>query len=100
MQRTRLATREKQAVAHKPVLDVSSGVLAAAHADHNDGEEEEEAGHGEAHAVHGLVAHDDVTIHMVLHAGNTEAALTETWNLTESQHRRENTINIIPSTSF
>lgn len=49
-----------------PVLDGSSRVLAGAHSDHDDGEQEEEAGHGEAHAVHRLVAHDDVTVHPVL----------------------------------
>lgn len=62
-------------------MDGGSRVLAAAHADHDDGEEEEEAGHGEAHAVHGLVAHDDVTVDLVSYEGYTGSAQTETWNL-------------------
>lgn len=37
---------------YKPILDGGPGVLAAAHSDHDEGEEEEEAGHGEAHSVH------------------------------------------------
>lgn len=59
---------------YEPILDGRSRVLAAAHADHDDGEEEEEAGHGEAHAVHGLVAHDDVTVHLVIYKGYTGSA--------------------------
>lgn len=61
---------------YQPVLDAGSGVLAAAHSDHDDGEQEEEAGHGEAHAVHRLVAHEDVTVHT-----RDDRATTETWNL-------------------
>lgn len=72
----------------KPVLDGGSGVFAAAHSDHDDGEEEEEAGHGEAHAVHRLVAHDDVTVHLVLHAWYTGPAHTEAGNLDPGKHRR------------
>lgn len=37
---------------YEPILYGGSRVLAAAHTDHDDGEEEEEAGHGEAHSVH------------------------------------------------
>lgn len=66
---------------YQPILDGGSRVLAAAHADHDDAKEEEEAHHGEAHAVHGLVAHDDVTVHLVLREGYTGSAETETWNL-------------------
>lgn len=71
---------------YEPILDGRSRVLAAAHADHDDGEEEEEAGHGEAHAVHGLVAHDDVTVHLVIYKGYTGSAKTETWNLTDKRN--------------
>lgn len=73
---------------YEPILDGGSGVLAAAHSDHDDGEEEEEASHGEAHAVHRLVAHNDVTVHLVLYARYTGAANTETRNLSESTQRR------------
>ena len=58
--------RAEPEVQHLPILEGGSRVLAAAHSDHDDGEEEEEAGHGEAHAVHRLVAHDDVTVHLVV----------------------------------
>lgn len=71
-------------------MDGGSGVLAAAHADHDDAEEEEEADHGEAHAVHGLVAHDDVTVHLVLREGEAGSAETETWNLTETSQTFKN----------
>lgn len=64
---------------HEPILDGSSGVLAAAYTDHDDGEEEEEAGHGKAHAVHRLVAHDDITVDLALYKCAFRA---ETWNLT------------------
>lgn len=74
---------------YEPILDGGSGVLAAAHSDHDDGEEEEEAGHGEAHAVHRLVAHNDVTVHLVLYARYARATNTETWNLTEGKHTKE-----------
>lgn len=88
MQSTCVASRGQHAfitqeLLYEPILDGGSGVLAAAHSDHDDGEEEEEAGHGEAHAVHRLVAHNDVTVHLVLYAGYTGAANTETRNLTE-----------------
>lgn len=78
-----------QELLYEPILDGGSGVLAAAHSDHDDGEEEEEAGHGEAHAVHRLVAHNDVTVHLVLYARYTGAANTETRNLTELKHTKE-----------
>ena len=73
----------------KPVLDGGSGVFAAADSDHDDGEEEEEAGHGKAHAVHRLVAHDDVTVHLVLHAWYTGPTHTEAGNLGPGKHRRD-----------
>lgn len=68
---------------YKPILDGSSGVLAAAHSNHDDGEEEEEARHGEAHTVHRLVAHNDVTVHV---ARYVRATHTETWNLSQHAH--------------
>lgn len=45
-------------------MDGCSGILAALDLDHEEGEEKEEHGHAEAHAVHGLVADEDVTVHM------------------------------------
>lgn len=73
---------------NKPVLDGGSGVFAAAHADHDDGEEEEEAGHGEAHAVHRLVAHDHLAVHLVLHAWNAAPAHAEARDLDARMGRR------------
>lgn len=59
MQFTCLASRGQPAfiiqellALYEPILHGGSGVLAAAHTDHDDGEEKEEAGHGEAHSVH------------------------------------------------
>lgn len=65
-----LCGHQRAALPHtsSPVLDGSSGVLAGAHSDHDDGKQEEEAGHGKAHAVHRLVTHNDVAVHLVLYA--------------------------------
>lgn len=73
---------------NKPVLDGGSGVFTATHADHDDGEEEEEAGHGEAHAVHRLVAHDDLTVHLVLHSRNAAPTHTEARDLDTGRRRQ------------
>lgn len=62
-------------------MDGGPRVLAAAHSDHDDGEEEEEASHGEADAVHRLVADDDGAVHLVLQPGDGGAADTEARNL-------------------
>lgn len=80
MQSTCLASRGQHAFTtqDKPVLDGSSGIFAAAHSDHYDGEEKEKASHGEAHAVHRLVADNDVTVHLVRYAWYTGATNTET----------------------
>lgn len=48
-----------------PILDDSAGVFTAAYPDHEDREEEEEASHGKAHSVHRLVAHNDITVHLI-----------------------------------
>lgn len=90
MQCTGLSSRGAEGFHGKrePVLDGGSGVFAAAHSDHDDGEEEEEAGHGEAHAVHRLVAHDDVAVHLVLHAWYTGPTHTEAGNLEPGKRRR------------
>lgn len=68
---------------YKPILDGGSVVLAAAHSDHDEREEEEEAGHGKAHAVHWLVAYDYITVHAARYG---RAACTETRNLMTQKH--------------
>lgn len=74
---------------HKPVLDGGPRVLAAAHSDHDEGEEEEEAGHGEAHAVNRLVAYDDVAVHRVLYARYGGAACAKTRNLAKGKYMKQ-----------
>ena len=69
-----------------PVLHGSSRVLAAAHAHHDHGEEEEEGSHGEAHAVHGFVAQEAAAVDVGLDPQDRPAAFTETGEL---QRRRE-----------
>ena len=71
-----------------PVLDGSPWVFAAAHANHDEGEEEEEAGHGKTHAVHRLVAHDDFTVYFILKARYGAATYTESWNLQERKKQK------------
>ena len=75
-----------------PVLDGRSRVLAAAHADHDDREEEEETSHREAHAVNRLVTHDDVTVHLAFYPryGSASPVHTEPWNLTQVRGHCEN----------
>lgn len=50
---------------------------------HEEGEEEIEHGHTEAHAVHSLVADEDITIHMTFdpREGRPHPSLTEPWDL-------------------
>lgn len=66
-----------------PIVQRSSGVLAALDFDHEQREEQEEHGHSKANAVHSLVANQNITVHMTLHTGNRRAhpSFTETWNL-------------------
>lgn len=66
---------------HLPILKGTTGIFTAANAEHDGGEEEEEAGHGEAHAVHRLVAHDDITVHLVFNPRYRRSSLTKTWYL-------------------
>ena len=49
-----------------PVLDGGPGVSAAAHADHEQGEKEEEGCHSEAHAVDGAVAEQGAAVDVAL----------------------------------
>lgn len=69
--------------ADSPVVQSSAGVLAALHSDHEQREEQEEHGHAEANAVHGLVANQHITVHVTLHARDRRAdpSFTETGNL-------------------
>lgn len=53
-----------------PIVQRSSGVLAALDFDHEQREEEKEHGHAEANAVHSLVANQHITVHVTLHARN------------------------------
>lgn len=78
---------EAAVLQYKPVLDGSSRVLAAAHSDHDDGEEEEEAGHGEAHAVDWFITHDDVTVHLAFYARYTWTTHTEAGDLMKEDNR-------------
>lgn len=66
-----------------PILKGSTGIFTATNAEHDCGEEEEEAGHGEAHTVHRLVAHDDITVHLVFNSRYRSSSLTKTWYLFE-----------------
>lgn len=59
----------------------SAGVFTATNAEHDGGEEEEEAGHGETHAVDRLVAHDDITVHLVFNPRYRRSSLAKTWYL-------------------
>lgn len=68
---------------HAPVLQGGPWVLAAAHAHHERGEEAEEGGHGEAHAIHGLVAQEAAAVHVGLDPQHRAAAFTETGELEE-----------------
>lgn len=68
-----------------PILDRRPWVFAAANTNHDDGEEEEEAGHGETHAVHRLVAHNDVTVDFILNARYGGTSYTESRNLGENK---------------
>lgn len=64
-----------------PVLNSGTWVFAATNTDHYGGEQKEEAGHGKAHAIHRLVAHDDITVHLVFNARYRSSSLTKSWDL-------------------
>ena len=83
-----------------PILDSSTAVFAAADLNHNCREEEEEAGHGEAHAVHRLVAQDDITVHNVINARYTASTHAEPWYLANekqqtNKRKSNNSLNIV-----
>lgn len=70
-----------------PVVQRSTGVLAALDFDHQQREKKEEHGHAEANTVHSFVAHQHVTVYVTLHARNGRAhpPFTETRDL--QQHK-------------
>lgn len=72
---------------HAPVLQGGPRVLAAAHAHHEHGEEAEEGGHGEAHAIHGLVAQEAAAVHVGLDPQHRATAFTETRELKQQWER-------------
>lgn len=71
-------------------MNSSSWILAALDLDHEDREEEEEHGHAEADAVHSLVAHQHITVHMTLHSGDrgTHSSFTKAWNLQQNKQQQ------------
>lgn len=81
---------ERRRPGYSPVVDGSSGVLAAPHFDHEQREEQEERRHGETDAVHGPVAHQHLTVDVAPHSRESRARplLTEAWNLTTSTRLR------------
>lgn len=58
-----------------PILEGSPGVLAAAHRDHQQGEEEEEGCCSEAHAVDSAVAEQGATVDVALQDGSGPSPL-------------------------
>lgn len=73
------------------ILNGGSWVLAAAHSDHDEGEKEKEASHGETHPVHRLITHNDLTVDLALKARYGRALLTKSRNLLKlSLHTRHN----------
>lgn len=66
---------------HSPILNRCTWVFAATDTDHDGGEQKEEACHGEAHAVHRLVAHYDITVDMVFDTRYCSSSLAESWDL-------------------
>lgn len=77
-----------------PILKGSTRIFTATNAEHDGGKEEEEAGHGETHAVHRLVAHDDITVHLVFNPRYRRSSLTKTWYLFETKTKGVKYYNI------
>ena len=83
--RDALNIKSYAATIYLPILDSSTAVFAAADLNHNSREEEEEAGHGETHAVHRLVAQDDITVDQVIQAKYTVSTYAESWYLPNNE---------------
>lgn len=71
-----------------PILNNCTWVFAAADSDHDDREEEEEAGHGKTHPVHWLVAHNNITINLVLKTWYGAPTLAEQWDLEDRKEKK------------
>ena len=74
---------------HLPILNSCTWVSAATDTDHDGEEQEEEAGHGEAHSVHRLVAHDDITVNLVFKTRYGTSSLAKSWDLQNSKVRKQ-----------
>ena len=66
---------------HLPVLNSCTWVFAATDTNHDGGEHKEEAGHGNTHTVHRLVAHNDITVDMVFDTRYSCSSLAKSWDL-------------------
>lgn len=64
-----------------PILNGCSGVFAATDTNHDDGKQKEEAGHGKAHPVHRLVAHNDIAVDLVSNTIYCSSTLAKSWDL-------------------
>lgn len=70
-----------------PIMDCSSGVLAALHFNHQQREEQEEQSHTKAYTVHSPVANQHITVDMAPHTRKrgTHPFFTKPWNLTNNK---------------
>lgn len=82
-------------VCYRPVVDGCTRVSAVLGVDHQNGKQQEPQAHGEAEAVHGLVAHKHVAVDVSLDARNrgASAVLTEARDL-EPQRQREHSSSV------
>ena len=80
-----------------PIVDGSTGVSAVLDVNHKNGKTQEPHAHGEADAVHGLVAHKHLTVEAGLQVGDGGAGsvFTEAWDLQPitGSHVRPVTVN-------
>lgn len=63
-----------------PILNSCTWVFAATDANHDGTEQKEEAGHGKTHTVHRLVAHEDITVKLVLNR-EVWSSFAKSWDL-------------------
>lgn len=82
----RVFVQSRLRLSNIPVLNGGPWVLAAAHSDHDDGEEEEKAGQGETHPVHRLVANNNLTIYLPFKARYGHAFFTKSRYLRGTSH--------------
>lgn len=74
---------------HSPILKSCTWVFAATDTNHDGAEQKEEAGHGEAHAVHRLIAHDDITVNLVFKTRYGTSSLAKSWDLQNSKESED-----------